>query len=168
MATHSQMTVEQYLHTAFPERDCEFVDGEIVERPMPPFEHGAIVMRLILLFAPWIRERGWWPVPEVRQQVSASRVRIPDVAVFVTRPEGNPPAEPPLIAIEVLSPDDRMSALLEKLREYREWGVGSIWVIDPMTRVLFEMTTTGLREVAAYEIPVYDLRIAPDDLFAGL
>jgi Uma2 family endonuclease len=168
MATRTQMTVEQYLHTAFPERDCEFVDGEIVERPMPPFEHGAIVMRLILLFAPWVRSHGWWPVPEVRQQVSASRIRIPDLAVFVTRPDGSLPAQPPLIAIEVLSPDDRMSALLEKLREYRDWGVGYIWVVDPMVRALYEMTTTGLSEVAAYEISAYQLRITLDDLFAGL
>ena len=33
------------------------------------------------------------------------------------------PEKPPLVLIEVLSPNDRLTAVLEKLEEYRAWGV---------------------------------------------
>ena len=38
MAVAEQISAEQYLHTSF-ERDAEFVEGRIVERPAPYYEH---------------------------------------------------------------------------------------------------------------------------------
>jgi Uma2 family endonuclease len=57
---------------------------------------------------------------------------IPDVAVFRNRvPPGRYPSTPPLIAIEIVSPEDRHSDVLEKLSEYETWGVKHIWLVDP-------------------------------------
>jgi Uma2 family endonuclease len=168
MATKTQMTVEQYLRTSFPDLDCEFVDGEVVERTMPPYEHAFIQGRLIVLFSRWTSSHGLLPLPELRSKVRQSRVRIPDVAVYIGRPNASVPDQPPLVAIEILSPDDRMVNVMEKLREYRTWGVGYIWVIDPMARILYEMTTNGLREMESYDIPAYDVKISSNDLFEGI
>jgi Uma2 family endonuclease len=33
------------------------------------------------------------------------------------------PDTPPLIVVEILSPDDRLTEVREKLEEYRAWGV---------------------------------------------
>jgi hypothetical protein len=41
MAIAELVTAEQYLHTSF-EHDAEFVDGRIVERPMPTWEHTVV------------------------------------------------------------------------------------------------------------------------------
>jgi Uma2 family endonuclease len=41
--------------------------------------------------------------------------------------------KPPLIWIEILSPEDRPLRVNEKIRELREFGVPNIWVIDPET-----------------------------------
>jgi Uma2 family endonuclease len=39
--------------------------------------------------------------------------------------------QPPLIAIEILSPDDRLMDLQEKIDEYVKFGVEHIWIFDP-------------------------------------
>jgi hypothetical protein len=41
MATSELVTTEQYLHTSF-EYDAEFVEGKIVERSLPAWEHGCV------------------------------------------------------------------------------------------------------------------------------
>jgi Uma2 family endonuclease len=57
---------------------------------------------------------------------------IPDVSVFwPTGPSVLFPDKPPFIAIEILSQEDRMLAVREKLREYHVWGVRHIWLVDP-------------------------------------
>jgi hypothetical protein len=49
--------------------------------------------------------------------------RIPDVAVFAERePQETVPSRPPVVTIEIVSRDDRYSAVLEKLAEYQQWG----------------------------------------------
>jgi Uma2 family endonuclease len=47
------------------------------------------------------------------------RYLIPDFAVFWRTKPPLVPDAPPLIAIEILSPDDRLTAVREKLEEYR-------------------------------------------------
>ena len=41
---------------------------------------------------------------------------------------------PQLIAIEILSPEDRLSRLQERVDDYLVFGVENIWVIDPESR----------------------------------
>jgi Uma2 family endonuclease len=46
-------TAEQYLHTSF-EHDPEFVEGRIVERPAPTWEHSCIQGYLIVTTTPYL------------------------------------------------------------------------------------------------------------------
>ena len=39
MAT-TLVSVEEYLRTSYPDGDCEYVDGEIVERNVGEIDHG--------------------------------------------------------------------------------------------------------------------------------
>jgi Uma2 family endonuclease len=39
-----------------------------------------------------------------------------------------------LLAIEILSPDDSYSDTQERAQDYRQMGVGTVWIIDPKTR----------------------------------
>ncbi len=41
MAVAEFISAEQYLHTSF-EHDAEFVEGRIVERPVPTWKHSAV------------------------------------------------------------------------------------------------------------------------------
>lgn len=42
--------------------------------------------------------------------------------------------EPPLLVVEILSPDDTYSDTQERAQDYREMGVETVWIIDPKTR----------------------------------
>jgi Uma2 family endonuclease len=42
--------------------------------------------------------------------------------------------DPPLLVIEILSPDDSYSDTQERAQDYRAMGVETVWIIDPKTR----------------------------------
>ena len=74
------------------------------------------------------------------------------------------PDSPPLIAIEILSTDDRLTAVREKLQEYRTWGVGHVWLVDPHSQRLYTCDT-GLTEVKSLVIPELGIELAPGQIF---
>jgi len=62
-------------------------------------------------------------------RTTAGRCRIPDVLVVSDRPRTAVLETPPSIVVEILSPSDEMSEVIEKLEEYRSIGVRNIWVL---------------------------------------
>ena len=82
------------------------------------------------------RRLGLFAVPEQRVQVHASRFRVPDVCVLTEKPEGSIGrrivTKPPYLCVEILSPEDTAVETLEKVREYLNFGVDWVWVIDPV------------------------------------
>jgi len=112
MGTKTLMSVEEYLHTTFDGADREYLDGEVVERNMGNKSHGRIQGRFIICLSAEEARTGIYVIPEVRHRLKATRFRIPDVAVFEGEPEGEVPSSPPLVAIEVLSPDDRIGYIV--------------------------------------------------------
>ncbi len=135
MPTKSLMSVEEYLHTSFEGCDCEYVDGEIVERNMGEWDHSRIQGQLIFHLMAIGAGLGLQVAPEIRIRINTSRYRIPDVAVWLPGDVGGRvPTVPPFLAIEVLSPDDRMTRMKGKIDEYFSIGVSWVWVIDPEER----------------------------------
>jgi Uma2 family endonuclease len=97
-------------------------------------------------------------------RLTNKRVLIPDVAVFHQTEPGDLPDSPPLIAIEVLSPDDRPREVENKLREYRAWGVPHVWLVDPHSRRLYAYEEK-LTEVFFLSVPELEIEITPADIF---
>jgi len=148
--------VEEYLQTSFPDLDREYRDGEIVERTVPDYLHGKVQALLVGVFLALRGRLPVFPCVETRMRVRTGLYLIPDVAVFYPQEPERVPETPPLVVIEVLSPDDRMTAVLEKLEEYRGWGVRHVWLVDPHSRRMYAWDA-GLREVerlAAVEVGV--------------
>src|SRR3954453_12260848 len=168
--TEELWTVREYLRTTW-SPDREFVDGRIEERNLGEKEHSIIQRYLTALF--WIK-RNEWAVevfPELRTQTQARRFRVPDVLVtrsgdqferYITRP--------PLMAVEILSPEDTLGAMREKAAEYRDFGVENIWIIDPEPRMVYRYTGTSLEEVTAGEltVPGTSVRIVLSEMFSEL
>jgi Uma2 family endonuclease len=131
MATTTYVSVEDYLRTDS-EPDCEYVDGQIEERPIPEYDHSSWQTALILFFnahgKAWnIRSRA-----ELRVRVSPTRFRVPDLTVLSrSSPIEQIIVTPPLAAFEILSPENRMSAMMEKFADYEQMGIAGIWIIDP-------------------------------------
>ena len=165
MANNAIMPVAEYLRSSWPDGDREYVHGEVIEKPMPPKAHAKIRKQLLLLFSRWEASTGLCALPELRCLVAPQVYRIPDVAVFAGEPEEETPSEPACAVIEILSPDDRMTALLEKLREYRDWGVAHIWAIDPDGRRIYEFGSDGLRETGSLRLPEFQIAVPSGDLF---
>ncbi len=133
MATSVQIPVEEYLHTSY-RPDREYVDGEVRERNLGKWEHARIQWLLAAWFGTHETQWSCMGSTEQRVAVSPSRIRIPDLVVLNA---GHPPdilVEPPLLVIEILSPDDTYSDIQERATDYRNMGVKTIWIIDPKTR----------------------------------
>ncbi len=137
------MSVEEYLSTTF-RPDVDYVDGYIEERNVGEMDHGTVQGVLYALFLSKRTEWKIWPALETRVQVSSRRFRVPDVAVV--SPEAR--AEqiirtPPLLCVEVLSPEDTMQRTLGKIREYFDMGVPAVWIIEPRQRSLTACLADG-------------------------
>jgi Uma2 family endonuclease len=77
-------------------------------------------------------------------QVKEYRFRVPDVCViFAEAPKESILTHPPLLCIEILSPEDRMSEILERVKDYLAFGVRYVWVLDPRTGVLTSIAATA-------------------------
>lgn len=163
-------TVREYLRTSW-SPDREFVDGRIEERNLGEKERSIIQRYLTFLF---MLKRAEWGVevfPELRTQTQSRRFRVPDVLVirvedkferYITRP--------PLIAIEILSPEDSVSAMQGKVAEYRTFGVENIWVIDPEPRIAYRYAGAALEEVRTGDltVPETPIRVVLSEMFAEL
>lgn len=126
--------VSEYLSTSY-SPDCDYVDGEVRERNMGELDHSDLQLRLLELLSNPANKVYFRTNPEIRIQVSPTRFRIPDVCLRrVSAPKEQIIRTPPLLCIEVLSPEDRMSRMREKVRDYLEMGVPEVWVVDPATR----------------------------------
>lgn len=169
MAIRTLISVEEYLNTSFEGPGCEFFHGELLPRSMPPKPHSLIQAELAYIFRGWRAQHALFPMTEVRVRIAEDLIRIPDLAVWRgSIPPGDYPSDPAYAVVEILSPDDRMVALMEKLREYRAWGAAHIWVIDPVARTLHEFGTDGLRDTAAFHLPELGLTVSWNDVFRAL
>src|SRR4029077_10582511 len=146
MGTTTLVSVEEYLRTSFPDADREYIDGRIVERNVGEVDHSDLQTAIAHYLRTHYKKRVWAGV-EVRIQVRKTRFRIPDVTIML----GPKPTEriirtPPLIVVEVLSPDDRAGDLEEKINDYLAFGVQYVWVINPHTRRAYSHTPDGSHE----------------------
>ena len=148
MQTGVQISVEDYLSTSY-RPDCEYLDGVLLERNLGEFDHSRLQMRLSAYL--FMREAQWGiqVVPEQRVQVKATRFRVPDICAIVRGTNPTPIfTEPPFLCVEILSKDDTMSEMLERVNDYLDFGVPNVWVVDPKKRRAWVYTREGIREAA--------------------
>jgi Uma2 family endonuclease len=166
VASKIQIPVEEYLRTSYDGADREYLDGEVVERNVGNNPHSKAQWRLSAFVWELSKQHAIHGRPELRVRVSERRYRVVDLAVYV----GEPPSElvpdsPPLIAIEILSPDDRMAEMLDKLREYRRWGVAHVWLVDPEAHTLYTFADDALKATPRLSLPEFSTEITTQDVF---
>jgi Uma2 family endonuclease len=172
MATSAPVYVprEEYLNTTYrPDRD--WIGGETKERTMGEQPHASVQG----FFIQWLKNRaveiGIRVFPEQRVQTSSTNYRIPDVCV-VRRATPMEPivVTPPLLCIEILSREDRMSDIQERVEDYLAMGVQVVWVVDPQRRRAYETLPNGAMQPVPRELTVAgtEIRIPLPDIFAEL
>ncbi len=145
-AVITRMSVEEYLRTPF-QPDVDFVDGVLEERNLGEFDHARLQGFLYALLLQHEEKWGVYVSPELRVRVSATRFLIPDVCVIDASQEVEQvPSRPPLLCIEVKSPEDRLPRMLERIKDFHRMGVRDVWVFDPETRQVWISTADGILE----------------------
>ena len=146
MSSRTLVSVDEYLHTSYAP-DCDYVDGAIVERNVGELDHSDLQSEIVAYFRARKNRFGAHAFAEQRVQISRSRFRVPDVCVVAgTKPTEQIFTKPPLIAIEILSKDDRMSDMQERIDDYLKFGVRYVWIVDPRTHRAWEYTKDGSHE----------------------
>ncbi len=111
-------------------------------------EHSSLQLRVGGYLLTQYASLGFQVATVTRVQVKANRFRVPDICVVIGHPGEEVLTKPPFICIEILSPEDRMSRLEARIKDYLEMGVPYVWVLDPQTRQVYAATLAeGLREV---------------------
>ena len=164
MGARTGLSIEEYLHTSFPDLDREYRDGELVERSLPDYLHGKTQLLLAAFFAALRKQLSIFPCTETRMKLRTGRYAIPDLAVFW--PDEPPwlPEAPPLVVIEILSLDDRLAEVRDKLEEYKAWGVAHVWLVDPHSRRMYTCET-GLVETPSLKVSELGVKITGADIF---
>jgi Uma2 family endonuclease len=148
MGTTTLISEETYRRSSY-DPDREYADGVLIERNLGEQDHSWLQLALGAYF---FRRRKAWGIEaftEQRHLIRKGQYMIPDVCVILgPRPAEKVFDKPPLIWIEILSPEDRPIRVNEKVRELRDFGVPNIWVIDPETFEAEVHTPEGSTKVA--------------------
>jgi Uma2 family endonuclease len=136
------ITAEEFLRMPPPPDGSrqELVRGVIVTMPPPGFRHGECQVTIAFLLKQYARStlRGRVTVESgLVTERDPTTVRGPDVAYWSAErlpldqdPEGYPGVAADL-AVEVLSPEESLGSIHEKVREYFACGVRMVWVVHP-------------------------------------
>jgi Uma2 family endonuclease len=151
MAATTLIPVEEYLKTVYrPDRD--YVDGVVEERNLGELDHGLIQTRLASFFLGLYKHSGLLPVTELRMRVRENKYRVPDVVVTRGKPDEQILTKPPVLCIEILSPEDRLSRLNRRVQDYLEFGVPVVWVVDPAEKIVWIYRRNGLERATGEAI----------------
>jgi Uma2 family endonuclease len=166
-ATPVLIPVDEYLNTMY-HPDCDYVDGEVKERNLGETPHSVLEIFLGYYFR--VHQGSWKfrAFAEQRVQVSASRYRIPDICVLplATKP-GLIIRTPPLLCIEILSREDTVNEILDRVEDYYRMGVTAVWLINPWRREAFSVASdlTQTPETESLRVENTPIRIPIAEIF---
>ncbi len=141
------VSVEEYLSTVY-EADMDYVDGVLEDRNVGEFGHATVQQLLMLALMRFEDEAGVLTIIETRTQTQVTRFRVPDVALLSTeRLPDRIVRSAPLLCIEVMSPEDRLSRIRTKCEDYLHMGVPAVWIFDLPNETAYQMTAEEFTEV---------------------
>src|SRR5580693_3954839 len=167
MATSTRLSLSEYMKTSY-RPDREYVEGELRQRNLGRWEHA----RLQALLAIWFgsQEKSWAVkvATEQRVQVSPTRVRIPDVMLVSRGPQPEVTIDPPVLVVEILSPDDTYTDTQSRSADYLNMGVRAVWIIDPASRTGRQCIGDAWIAGERLEVPGTSIQVNLSKLFADL
>lgn len=134
-----RLALEEFLQLPEEESSLEFVDGVISQKVSLKGRHSALQSALLqILNASAGQPESAWALPELRTTFAGASV-VPDVSVY--RRERIPVAAsgevaddfliPPDVAIEIVSPEQSVTALVRRCLWYVDHGVSVALLVDP-------------------------------------
>lgn len=169
MVTTPSKSIPLQEFLALPETKpaSEYIDGKIIQKPMPKGKHstiqGELVIALNSALKPGKTARAF---PELRCTFGG-RSTVPDIAVFtwdrIPRDENGEIADMFMAApdwtIEILSPDQSQIRVIRNILHCLDHGTKLGWLIDPQEQlvlVYFQGQQPAFFEVETDVLPVPD------------
>ena len=162
MSLATLVPLSEYLNRSF-DPDCEYLDGVLLERNMGKRKHSRMQSLICGALLALERAAGVVVLTEQRLQITATRVRIPDLCVIrASDPDDQVVTHPPVLCIEILSPDDSMSEMQERVEDYLRIGTAMVWIVDPWRRKAYADDGSGLRECPDGGLNLRDPKLSVD------
>ena len=163
MTTPTHISMDEYLSTSY-EPEVDYVDGTLEVRNVGEWDHSSIQFRVLQSLM--AVGEGLFIRPALRVKASPTRCRVPDVAVYESNPNERVPTVPPLLVVEVLSPEDRMYRVVRKLRDFQSIGCKHIWVLNPEDKTAYHSDGESLIQARDQLMtPRFSIRVA--DIFSA-
>ncbi|WP_460757978.1 Uma2 family endonuclease [Nocardiopsis oceani] len=132
-ASERPLTVDDLARIPDDGRRYELVDGRLDVSPAPSLIHSTVDTRLTYLLIS-LCPQGFRPYtgPGINFKADRTHHRIPDLAVIRTddaSTAGTHLNRPPVLAVEIVSPESVLRDANTKRVEYAKFGVESYWLL---------------------------------------
>jgi Uma2 family endonuclease len=177
------LTLEEFLALPETEPASEYVDSQIIQKPMPQGEHSIIQGELIIVVNAVVKpKKVARAFPELRCTFGGQSI-VPDVAIFtwkrIPRKENGGVANvfqaAPDWIIEILSPDQSATKVTKKILHSLKYETQMGWLIDPNEHTIFVYQAKQQPEVfdePEQQLPVpsfaSELKLTVGDVFGWL
>lgn len=141
----------------------EYIDGYIIQKPIPQGKHSTIQRDLTMAVKPQKRGRVF---PELRCTFGGRSI-VPDIAIFtwerIPRDEDGSIANQFSLApdwiVEILSPDQSQTQLTKRILFCLQQGTQLGWLIDPTEQTVFVYASEQALQVFDMDSPDRSLPI---------
>lgn len=177
------ITLEEFLRLPETKPATEYINGQIIQKPMPQGKHSTIQGELVTAINTVVKpQRIARAFPELRCTFGGRSI-VPDVAVFtwgrIPRDENGEIANvfqaAPDWVIEILSPDQSQTKVIKNILHCLEYETQMGWLIDPEEQSVFvylrNQQLVVLDEAEALlPVPEFasELKLTVGDLFGWL
>ncbi len=177
------LTLAEFLKLPETKPASEYIDGQIIQKPMPQGKHSRIQGKFVPAINVIVEQQQIaCAFPELRCTFGG-RSTIPDIAVFTweripTDENGEIANVFPLApdwTIEILSPDQSHTKVTKNILHCLKHSTQIGWLIDPAEKTVFVYRPQ--QEVAVFDEPamllpvpsfIDELKLTIEDLFAWL
>ncbi|MBD2360814.1 Uma2 family endonuclease [Anabaena minutissima FACHB-250] len=177
------ITLDEFLKLPETKPASEYIEGKIIQKPMPQGKHSAIQGEFVPVINSVVKpQRIARAFPELRCTFGG-RSTVPDITVFIwsriPRDENGEIANTFPIApdwtIEILSPDQSQTKVTKNILHCLKHGTQMGWLIDPDEQTVFVYRPQQETEVfdepdALIPVPSFasGLQLTIQDLFSWL
>lgn len=180
-ANFASPSLDAFLNLPETKPACEYIDGEVHQKPMPKTRHARLQGKLISA----INEVAEVPkiayaFPELRCTFGGRSI-VPDVVILywpnIALDENEEPLDNVLIAphwtIEILSPDQSPNRVTGNILHCLKYGCQLGWLVDPGDRSIMVFQPQQQPELFAQDEPLIilkgiDLTLTANQIFGWL
>ncbi|MBD2099784.1 Uma2 family endonuclease [Leptolyngbya sp. FACHB-261] len=182
-ALSKPITLDEFLQLPETKPASEYIDGQIIQKPMPQGKHSTIQGEFVTAINSVVKlKKIARAFPELRCTFGG-RSTVPDISVFawnrIPRDENGEIANTfqaaPDWTIEILSPDQSQTKVTKNILHCLKYGTQMGWLIDPAEQTVFVYLPQQLPEAfdeAAVQLPVPsfvgELQLTVGELFGWL